>query len=163
MDRKYFHQDKNYLLRDVQTELETYALKKTIRSVLDTFLLMENPMGLQDDFILTLKSKKLHNWSFLKEFYELTSAVYRYLHGDPQLEFLWDGSSHYDYYKKEWVKTYDSWVREMSINKSFSRIIIKACILFTDESHPMLKSHLIRITLQHFGLKLNRKRILIAA
>lgn len=163
MQHRYFYQDKNHILRQAQHESQDEFLYAAVKLTLKNFLLIENPMGLKDDFIVSLTTKKFFNLEFLTEFYEVASAIYRYKFGNPQLEILWDGSSHFEHYRSEWQSTFLNWVKELSQNKSFTRIIIKACILFSDEQHPMLKYQLNRILLSEFRLKLSKKKELIAA
>jgi hypothetical protein len=46
-----------------------------------------------------LKNLKTTRYSF----YQNLAAVYRYKHGETQLEFVWDGRDHSQIYKSEWV------------------------------------------------------------
>ena len=95
---KYFEQDKNSILRAAQGFVEPQLLKRWVEVAYKTYMLLENPLGLEDAFIIKLKGIKEYDYEFLQELYEILSAIYRYERGNNQLEIIWDGRSHYEVY-----------------------------------------------------------------
>ena len=76
IEDKYFDHDKNYLLKTVQAfSKESLQMDWTILT-LDGYMSIENPLGLEDDFSINLKSK-IHKGAYiLDESYDLLSAIY---------------------------------------------------------------------------------------
>lgn len=163
MSDRFFDQDKNYLLKEAQTILKPALLKLAVEEVKSVFLLVENPMGLIDDLILSIQEEKRPDTEILDEFYDLLAAVYRLIHGNNQLEFLWDGSSHLEHYQNEWKRTFIKWMRLLSNQKAFRRVVIKACILQKNQRHPMLKPHLMRCLFQQFEVTVDKNKNLVKA
>lgn len=160
---KYFKQDKNSILRAAQGFVEPQLLKRWIEIALESYMQLENPMGLIDDFILELKSKKEYDVSFLQELYEILSAIYRYKKGDNQLEIIWDGRSHYEVYAENWSIEFESWVKAFCMRPEVYRAIIKACILQQGSNTRFLYYGIRKLILNHFKLKIGRNKLLKAA
>ncbi len=78
---KYFDQDKNSILRAAQGFVEPQLLQRWVEIAFDSYMALENPMGLVDDFILRLKSIEKYDTSLLEELYEILAAIYRYEKG----------------------------------------------------------------------------------
>jgi hypothetical protein len=161
---KYFDQDKNTILRAAQGFVETQLIQHWILCAIESYNSLENPLGLEDDFILRLKAIDTFNERFLEEPYELFSAVYRFKKGNNQLEFIWDGRSHYEVYAEQWKEAFEDYCRELCARKEIYRAILKACVL-QDEgvNHKFLFYSIRRIILSHFQVDINRKKILVSA
>ena len=99
--KKYFPSDKNYLLKEAQHTVEQSLNGKLIELIKQVYFQQFNPLGIEDDFIRELKKISVGNLDFLNKPYQVISAIYRFQYGDNQLEFIWDGTSHIDQYKKE--------------------------------------------------------------
>ncbi len=160
---KYFDQDKNTILRAAQGFVEPQLLNKWIEVSLDSYMTLENPMGLVDDFILELQSIKDYDTAFLEELYEMLSAIYRYEKGDNQLEIIWDGRSHYEVYAENWSNCFEEWTRTFCSKPEVYRAIIKACILKQSANHKFLFYGIRRLILDHFKLQVTRNKTLRSA
>lgn len=160
---KYFKQDKNSILRAAQGFVEPQLLKRWADVALDTYMQLENPMGLVDDFILELRSIETYDTAFLQELYDILSAVYRYKKGDNQLEIIWDGRSHYEVYAENWSETFEEWIRLLCQKPDVYRAIIKASILQQPMNHKFLFYGLRRAILAHFQLNIGKNRYLKSA
>ncbi|MFY0606612.1 MAG: hypothetical protein JXR10_07850 [Cyclobacteriaceae bacterium] len=160
---KYFDQDKNTILRAAQGFVEPQLLQKWVEIAFDSYMKLENPMGLVDDFILELQSIKVFDTSLLEELYEILTAVYRYEKGDNQLEIIWDGRSHYEVYAENWSSCFEEWTSIFCQKPEVYRAIIKACILKQPTNHKFLYYGIRRIILDHFKLQISRNKQLKSA
>lgn len=158
-NKKFFPADKNYLLKEAQANSEVSLRSDLMQMVKKLYMAQFNSLGLEDDFIVSLKNADLPNDSFLAKPYAVLAALYRYQYGDNQLEFLWDGSSHVSHYEAEWKSKYESWLVDMCLKKpSFTRALIK--FIFDSESEMntiFIEKYLCNSILDHFGFKLYKK------
>lgn len=160
---KYFDQDKNSILRAAQGFVEPQLLNSWVKIAFDTYMQLENPMGLMDDFIVKLKSIESYNTAFLQEIYEILAAIYRLKKGNNQLEFIWDGRSHYEVYAENWSEWFEEHVKHFCLQPEVYRAIIKACILQEDVNHKFLFYGIRRLVLGHYNLKMSRNKHLKTA
>ena len=103
MPTKLFKQDKNYILKKAQRETKRHLLDSLIKKSILKYQKKSNPLGLIDSTTISLKKYKIDNEELLNFFYKKISTIYRYNFGEVQLSFLWDGSSHHEFYKNRWV------------------------------------------------------------
>ena len=160
---KYFKQDKNSILRAAQGFVEPQLLQKWAKIALDTYYKLENPMGLMDDFILGLQEVAAYDTTFLREPYELLAAIYRFHKGDNQLEFIWDGRSHYEVYAERWSEAYEGWITDITQKPEVYRAILKICILKQEASSKFLFYGIRRTILSQFNVTLGRNKWLKTA
>ncbi len=134
MFRRLFPSDKNHILMEVQTSKRNALLQELVNIVKDYYFQHFNPLGLIDDTILEIqKSKKLPFEAF-NEFYHDMSTIYRFKHGEVQLEFLFDGSTHDEKYAKEWSAYFKQNVRAFCSSKLFMRAVLDISV-FHDHDH----------------------------
>ena len=161
MSIRYFKQDKNYILQEAQHSIRDELLLQTIHCVNEQILIHENPMGLEDDFIRDLRNSRVFNIVVLEEFYDTVAAIYRLLYSNNQLQFIWDGKSHQEHYRQEWVKIYKEWIKHFCNEKGFRRAILKACILEPMANHNMLKPHIFKVVQNRFPVRITRYKKLV--
>lgn len=128
VEEKYFVQDKNYLLKTVQAFSKEILLKSWLEETLKAYTFQHNPMGLEDDFIIELRAKIESSKSLIADLYDVLAAIYRYDHGDNQLEFQWDGRTHMEVYDADWKAMYTHWVQQLSLMKEIQRPIIRYAV-----------------------------------
>jgi hypothetical protein len=75
------------------------------------------------------------------------ASVYRYKHGETQLELLFDGATHYEKYKTGWLETYKKWVNELFAEWLTLRAILEFTVFKKPDDHQL---HLIDIRLQTY-------------
>ena len=149
----YFHLDKNYLLKEAQESKKHLLLEKWVLQSIDGYMQTNNPMGLVDDFIQKISGITNYKTDFLEETYDLLAASYRFLFSSNQLEFLWDGSSHFLKYSQEWENQFNHWIYGLSLQDHFTRPILKACVLKEIGNYQLLQKNFSRLTLLHVNLK----------
>ena len=132
MSIKLFKQDKNYILKKAQRESQSYLLKNLIKKSIKKYELKSNPLGLIDSTSISLRKYEINHESKLNFFYKKISTIYRYNYGEVQLSFLWDGSSHNEFYKIRWINFFKKETKKMIENHSFL-IHILSITVFCDD------------------------------
>ncbi|MDG2342511.1 MAG: hypothetical protein P8L24_05555 [Cytophagales bacterium] len=128
MSIKLFKQDKNYILKKVQSKTKNHLLKNLIKKSIIKYELESNPLGLIDSTSISLKKYEINHESKLNFFYKKISTIYRYNYGEVQLSFLWDGSSHHEFYKNRWVSFFENETNKMLENYSFLKYILSITV-----------------------------------
>lgn len=160
---KYFPQDKNTILRAAQGFIEPQLLHLWVKKALEVYKQLENPLGLVDDFILELEKITEFDTSLLSEIYEIMSAIYRFKRGNNQLEFIWDGRSHYEVYAENWKRDFEESIASITESPEVYRPIMKSCILKQPTNHRMLFYAIRRIVLQQAQVQVGRNKMLKTA
>ena len=159
MDAKLFTLDKNYILKEAQIKLRTQLLKQLVTEVKSIYLEKYNPLGLLDETVIKIRNVKDHEIDYLDAFYYELAGIYRLKYGENQLEFLFDGSSHYIKYQKEWKRKFQKWMREFYHCKHFLRAILEGSFLKPEA--PVQKNVQVRLKLfleQQFQLRVYKYR-----
>ncbi len=162
IEAKYFPADKNYLLKTVQAFSKQALMEKWASHAYEGYMCQENPLGLEDDFTIQIKSEIHKGVAILDETYDLLAAVYRYKYGENQLSFLWDGRTHMEYYDDEWRKAFIQWATTLSTHRDVYRTIIKAAMADTRMNTDFLSLTLRRFVLKYFNVRLTRAQRLLA-
>ena len=125
---KQFKNDKNYILKKVQSESKNKLINKLIKKSIIEYENKSNPLGLNDKTSENLENSKKINLKSLNFFYNKLSAIYRFNFGEVQLSFLWDGSSHEEYYKNRWLTFFKKETERMMENYSFLKAILSITV-----------------------------------
>lgn len=159
MERKLFPADKNYTLQEVQTSCRKYLLRELVRMVKANFLSQSNPLGIIDDTVRAIQKSRGFPYSAFDEYYCDLAALYRYWHGEVQLEFLFDGRSHYEKYREEWRDYFLEYAREFMKNRFFERAVLDIAVFHRDGHTARLAGNRLKYFLiQYFGLKVYKYR-----
>jgi hypothetical protein len=124
MIRRLFPSDKNHILMEVQASQQETLLKYLVEFAKHYYHLHYNPLGLIDDIILEINKDKVYPMEAFEEFYHDLSAVYRFKYSEVQLEILFDGSTHFEKYTREWVAYFKQNVLAFCANKCFLRAVL---------------------------------------
>ena len=160
IEDKYFPQDKNYLLKSVQAFSKEILLDSWLQQVLISYSLQHNPMGLEDDFIIELKSKISRSKDLIEGNYDILAAIYRHNHADNQLEIMWDGRSHMEAYDSEWKEMFGIWIKNLSLIKEIQRPVIKFAVSDGGVNDIFLRHSIRKAILTHFNLRMRAQTIL---
>ena len=134
---KYFLQDKNYILKGAQLDLREELISQLIDTAKDYYQKMHNPLGLMDDTMVQVAEHSGHDIDAFDDVYEVLSAIYRYRHGSPQLEFLFDGLDHYSKYSSEWAENFSDWLVFLFRYEPFLKTVLQITV-FKAEGHSRL-------------------------
>ncbi|MBN8578916.1 MAG: hypothetical protein KF775_19505 [Cyclobacteriaceae bacterium] len=163
MIRKFFPLDKNYLLEEAQMQSRQHLLVQLVDTVKATYLRTHNPLGLNDDFTLLIKNFQLKNTKPLEDFYQNLAAVYRYKHGENQLEFVWDGRDHLEKYTTEWAAAFKDWAARFCTHELFLQAVLDLTVFLPENRHAALaENKMNHFILNHFDMRLHKQRGLMA-
>ena len=163
MIRKFFPLDKNYLLEEAQMQSRQHLLVHLVDTVKSFYLRKHNPLGLDDDFTLLIKSFHLKNLKPLESFYQNLAAVYRYKHGETQLEFVWDGREHLEKYKSEWQAAFNEWTTHFCTHELFLQAVLDLTVFLPENRHAALaENKMNHFILHHFDMRLHKSKGLMA-
>jgi hypothetical protein len=161
IEERYFTADKNYLLKTVQAFSKQALVEKWAVEAYNGYMVQENPLGLEDDFTLSIKNEIPKGAFILEDIYDLVAAVYRYKHGDNQLSFLWDGRTHMEHYDEEWRTTFLKWISLLCQHKEVYRTVIKAAMADRHTNTDFLAATIRRFVLKHFNVRVTRSQRLM--
>jgi hypothetical protein len=150
--KKFFPLDKNYLLEQAQLHCEKSLLQELIALVKSRYESTINPLGLVDSF-----TAKIRN-------YQSVGGIYRFKHGDNQLQFLWDGNDHHEHYRNEWSKAFMDWTTNFCRHDLFIQAILDLSVFLPEnKSAQMIENRMQHFIEKHFEVKFHPKKGLIAA
>jgi len=159
MKQKYFPLDKNYLLEKAQLSIENDLIIHLIDRCKLYYETTTNPLGLIDDTVACIRAHQSSPTGELSELYRHLCGIYRYKHGDNQLEFLFDGSDHLLKYESDWKLAFDQWLDELVKSPLFIRAILELTVFYSNEHKGALAAGRLKVYIeQHFGLKLYKYR-----
>lgn len=145
--KKWFLMDKNYILKESQLVLKEQLVYWTINYAKKFYQQYHNPLGLVDDTISKIEEANFTDYQLLETFYSKLASIYRYKHGETQLEMLFDGATHYEKYKSDWLETYKKWVNELFTEWLTLRAILELTVFRKPDAHHL---HLIELRLQTY-------------
>lgn len=159
MTRRLFAFDKNHILMEVQAYQKDVLVQFLTDFVKQYYLQNYNPLGLIDDTILEIQKKKNFPFEAFDEFYHDLATVYRFRHGEVQLEFLFDGSTHYEKYTADWVNFFKQNIHTFCSNKFFIRAVLDIAVFHHHDRVAFLAGDRLKYFLSHFfSLKVYKYR-----
>lgn len=159
MSIKQFKNDKNYLLKKVQLETKKRLLIKLIKKSTVLYNIKSNPLGLIDKTTDRLNNIEYFNYKSLNFFYNKLSAIYRYNHGEVQLSFLWDGSSHEEYYRNRWKSFFKKETKNMIQNLSFLKSVLYLTIFSCkDDEKVEIQYRISTFLRKNFNIQVFKKK-----
>lgn len=164
MQKQFFFGDKNYILKEVQSCHRDLLLYRMVEQVKNFYLTYHNPLGLIDDTIKTIQSTTDYSIDHLEEYYTTIATFYRYLFGEVQLEFLFDGRSHTDKYSEDWTEYFKKTVHKFCFNDAFVKAVLEASIFDTqNENQIRLSENRMKVFLEkQFALKLTKRKGIVS-
>jgi hypothetical protein len=130
---KQFPADKNYILKEVQSNLKTELLVLGVQRAISNYLSLFNPLGLKDETVIRIEAYQLDNNHALHEFYLELAAIYRYLNHGNQLELLFDGTSHYQVFASDWKLSFLDSIDQFSKHETFLKAFLGASVFYPGE------------------------------
>ncbi|MFY0627203.1 MAG: hypothetical protein JXR07_12965 [Reichenbachiella sp.] len=153
-----FHKDRNVILKVAQQQLFNMLSGYLVKVSIDKYKVHFNPLGLVDETYQRILDYQYEHNDELLGIYENFCVVYRYKHGDNQLEIIWDGISHEQKYSDEWMETFEVWIKELTNHSGFVRAILQLTALKTDDSNPFfIRNYIKGIINDFFELKVLKR------
>ncbi|WP_339755354.1 hypothetical protein [Algoriphagus aquimarinus] len=158
MIQKLFPLDKNYILRQAQSVLEEELIDRMIFELKRSYTSLYNPLQLMD----TTYAQILDTFEFPRErarlIYRQLSGIYRYKHGDNQLEMLFDGRTHLEKFQEDWSAAFIAYVSELGVYEQYVKTMLRMTLLFDTESRAeWAENHCKAFINQHFELKVVKR------
>lgn len=155
MSDRLFLLDKNYLLKQVQSDLKPELQARLVDLVRDGYYSLFNPLRLPDETTEEIDNFKPIHLSFFNELYDVLAGIYRYQLGDNQLEMLFDGRSHYEMYMSDWPKAFDSFINELCTKKNFVLAGLELSVFHDPSKRIELAQNRMKVSIfDHFGLRI---------
>ncbi|MBV6647936.1 MAG: hypothetical protein KI790_20920 [Cyclobacteriaceae bacterium] len=152
---RIIYPEKNYILKEAQGQCKDALIWMWAENNTQAYLALQNPLGLVDDFILSITEAK-PSPAFLTEAYDLLAKTYRQLNPDNQLEFVWDGRSQFQKFQDDWTSWFHNQTARLSSNTKINRVVLKGCMLDPSLNSSFLSKDLSRAITRQFQPK-NRK------
>jgi hypothetical protein len=158
--RKFFPQDKNYVLEEAQFSLEPPLLSYLVDFVKVEYLLQHNPLGIVDETILRIQRHQTNDLSKLRDFYCVLTGIFRYrYYHDNQLTFIFTGEEPFDRYKKEWDLEFKKWIRALCHRKNFLMGVLELTVFYPQEAEArFIGERLAVIAAEFFDLKIHPQK-----
>ena len=154
MDNRLFLLDKNYILKQAQSDLRLELQSILIDKVKDAYFQHYNPLRLPDEVSEQIERFKPVHFSFFDELYDILAGVFRYQIGDNQLELLFDGKSHYETYLTDWRESFMKFTQELCSRKNFVIAALELTVFHSPEKRIELAQNRLKIAcFDHFELK----------
>ena len=159
MQRKLFHNDKNYILKSVQASSQTALVNQLVSFAKKYYLHHYNPLGLIDDTILKIEQSGQFPEEPFDEFYFDLATIYRFRFGEVQLQLLFDGSTHDERYAREWESFFMQNVKAFCANKFFLRAVLDVGVFHAHDRVAQLAGRRLKYFLhEYFELKVYKYR-----
>ncbi len=158
-NRKLFPADKNYILKQVQSELMDEVLAAGVKRAISNYVLKHNPMGIRDEAIDKIENYRYERTGVLDEFYLELAAIFRYFNHDNQLEILFDGRSHFEDFANEWRTSYLKWIDSFSNQPAFLKAFLGATVYYPGKHGAVLINNRLKAFInKYFNLKVYKYR-----
>lgn len=160
---KQFPADKNYILKQVQSDLKENVLATGIRRGIANYLQIHNPLGFRDATIDKIEGYRTDSPHALDEFYWELAAIYRYQNKENQLAFIFDGRSHYEVFTTEWEEAFCNFIDLCSTHPTFLKAFLGATVFYPGERDAVLVANrLVSFVNKKFSLKVYKYRGVVA-
>ena len=151
--KKLFKYDKNYILKEAQSSLKDELLLEMVKKVKTHYITYHNPLGLEDDTIIKIKSCQTYLTTDFEDFYYSIAGIYRFKYSDNQLEMIFDGKDHLQKYKEEWKLAFFRWIREFLKYNNFIKAVLEAAIFCPDQKSLGIHNRMKYFLINFFGIK----------
>lgn len=156
---KLFPLDKNYILRQAQFAMEEELLEQMVYELKRSYTFLYNPLQLMDATYARILDEFEYPSDRIRLIYRQLCGIYRFRHGDNQLEFLFDGRSHFDKFKEEWEACFIDWVKKLGQHEPYVKTMLRMTILFDTETRAeWAENHCKAFINQYFDLKVVKRQ-----
>ncbi|RAI95205.1 hypothetical protein [Algoriphagus yeomjeoni] len=159
MIQKLFPLDKNYILRQAQSVLEEELIDRMVFELKRSYTSLYNPLQLMDETYAQILDCFEFPRDRVRLIYRQLCGIYRYKHGDNQLEMLFDGRTHLEKFQEDWSAALVAYVRDLGIYEQYVKTMLRMTILFDTESRAeWAENHCKAFINQHFELKVVKRQ-----
>jgi hypothetical protein len=159
MIQKLFLLDKNYILRQAQTSAEEEGIALMVAELKHAYTLLYNPLQLMDDTYVQILSTNAFPKDSITVIYRQLSGIYRYRFGSNQLEILFDGRTHLEKYREDWLDQLREWIRELGMQEPYVKTMLRMSLLYDTESRAVFAENRCKSLINdYFSLKIVKRK-----
>lgn len=159
MIQKLFPLDKNYILRQAQFAMEDVHLELMIQELRESYTQLFNPLLLMDSTYALIMEPVDFPKQHVRLIYRQLCGIYRYRHGDNQLELLFDGKSHFEKFQEDWNQTFLNYTRDLGRFEPYVKSMLRMTIFYDTESRATWAENTCKAFInQFFGLKVIKRQ-----
>ena len=159
MIEKLFPLDKNYILRQAQFVLEEELLEQMIYELKRSYTYLYNPLQLMDQTYARILDSFEFPTDRIRMIYRQLCGIYRFKHGDNQLELLFDGKSHFEKFKEDWENSFINYVKELGNHEQYVKTMLRMTVLYDTESRAEWAENNCKAFInQYFDLKIVKRQ-----
>ncbi len=159
MIQKLFPLDKNYILRQAQSVLEEELLDQMVVELKASYTQLYNPLQLMDHTYRSILERNEFPRERIRVIYRQLCGIYRFRHGDNQLELLFDGRTHFEKFQEDWTATLLSYVRLLGQHEHYVKTLLRMTVLYDTESRAeWAENHCKGFVNQFFDLKVIKRQ-----
>jgi hypothetical protein len=158
MIQKLFPLDKNYILRQAQSVVEEEMLDRMVAELKASYTQVYNPLQLMDPTYLSILEGAAFPRERVRVIYRQLCGIYRFRHGDNQLELLFDGRTHVEKFQQDWSQALVSYVQQLGQHEAYVKTMLRMTLLFDTESRAeWAENHCKAFINQFFDLKVIKR------
>jgi hypothetical protein len=158
MIQKLFPLDKNYILRQAQSVVEEEMLDRMVAELKASYTQVYNPLQLMDPTYLSILEGAAFPRERVRVIYRQLCGIYRFRHGDNQLELLFDGRTHVEKFQQDWSQALVSYVQQLGQHEPYVKTMLRMTLLFDTESRAeWAENHCKAFINQFFDLKVIKR------
>jgi len=158
MIQKLFPLDKNYILRQAQSVVEEEMLDRMVAELKASYTQAYNPLQLMDPTYLSILEGAAFPRERVRVIYRQLCGIYRFRHGDNQLELLFDGRTHVEKFQQDWSQALVSYVQQLGQHEPYVKTMLRMTLLFDTESRAeWAENHCKAFINQFFDLKVIKR------
>jgi len=159
MIQKIFPLDKNYILRQAQSLREEQLIDRMIFELKRSYTILYNPLQLIDETYLKILDTDDFPRDRVRLIYRQLSGIYRYTHGDNQLEMLFDGRSHLEKFQNDWSAALVKYISQLGTHGQYVKTMLRMTVLFDTESRAeWAENHCKSFINQQFEVKIIKRQ-----
>jgi len=159
MIQKLFPLDKNYILRQAQSVLEEELVDQMVVELKASYTQLYNPLQLMDHTYRSILERNEFPRERIRVIYRQLCGIYRYRHGDNQLELLFDGRTHFEKFQEDWTASLVDYVRQLGQHEPYVKTLLRMTVLHDTESRAeWAENHCKAFVNQFFELKVIKRQ-----
>lgn len=159
MIQKLFPLDKNYILRQAQSVMEEALLDRMVAELKSSYTQVYNPLQLMDETYRSILEREAFPRKRVQVIYRQLCGVYRYRHGENQLELLFDGRTHMEKFQEDWSEALVGYVQQLGQHEPYVKTMLRMTLLFdTDSRAEWAENHCKAFINQFFDLKVIKRQ-----
>lgn len=159
MIQKLFPLDKNYILRQAQSVMEEVLLDRMVAELKASYTQVYNPLQLMDETYRSILEREAFPRERVQVIYRQLCGVYRYRHGENQLELLFDGRTHVEKFQEDWSEALVGYVQQLGQHEPYVKTMLRMTLLFdTDSRAEWAENHCKAFINQFFDLKVIKRQ-----